>query len=278
MRDGPVLWLLGARGSAKLWWKPVGVPVARPSRAGSSCSTSARGVAPQLVWRRHTGGGGGAPWSVSVALTPPRCTADGDAAESHAEHLSRCVDARAHEAHARVAGAAAASKAARAAAVERAEVCARPPTCARRRRCGGICDAAQDAVALARWEAGGRVVGRLWTLPPRVLAAQCREEAIDAGGDGARTFGGHAYQAALRGAQARVWLSCGGSRRACGRGRRGVRRGCCRTAAQGAARRGEERGAARRRRPWPRTKGPSTPRASRRSTRMSCRRTCTRSR
>ena len=71
--------------------------------------------------------------------------------ESPDEHLKRCTDSKAHATHA---------------AAIRARAAAAKATAAR-------ASAAEVSGALAAWEACGRVVGTLWTLPEAALASLC---------------------------------------------------------------------------------------------------------
>ena len=93
----------------------------------------------------------------------PRCGADCAADDSplRTAHLAGCNDAAAH---ARAAAAAARARAAVATAAARA-------------------DGAADTMALAGWDARGRVLGALWALPRGALASLCAGDGLATDGD-----------------------------------------------------------------------------------------------
>jgi hypothetical protein len=83
-----------------------------------------------------------------------------DSEETHAEHLASCSDKKAHAAYKEAQKA----KLAKAAAVS------------------SKAEQAEDAAALARWEAGGRVIGNVWMLPERVLVKLCSSAGLTSTG------------------------------------------------------------------------------------------------
>jgi hypothetical protein len=89
----------------------------------------------------------------------PRCGQALEEGQTPAEHLAACTDARAHAAHA----------AARAAQARKAAEGA------------GKQAAGEAALALAGWEAGGRVVGGLWRLPLAALQQLCSSRGLGVG-------------------------------------------------------------------------------------------------
>ena len=147
----------------------------RDAPVSSSSSSSNKAVDPESLFK------------LELSDECPRCGLfmHRDSEETHAEHLASCSDKKAHAAHKEVLKARAAKVAAVATKAEQAD----------------------DAAALARWEAGGRVVGNVWMLPERVLAKLCTTAGLTSTGSKVelvRRLADHLREEARRGGVLRL--------------------------------------------------------------------------
>jgi hypothetical protein len=146
-----------------------------PVSSSSSSSSTTKTVDPESLFK------------LELSDECPRCGLfmHRDSEQTHAEHLASCNDKKAQAAHKEVLKARAAKIAAVASKAELAD----------------------DAAALARWEAGGRVVGNVWMLPERVLVKLCTSAGLASTGNKVelvRRLADHLREEARRGGMLRL--------------------------------------------------------------------------